>query len=123
MKKNLFTFPIDVLNSLKKFAIDRQKDIENKIRRIEKEDPFKDTDRLNDNLADEDVKEQIDHDRVLAIKKELTKNLEEIRIALKKIDSGKYGFCEKCGKLIDTARLEVYPFAQYCLACEKKNEK
>ena len=57
--------------------------------------------------------------------------LEEIRAALKRIDVGTFGLCEKCqtdGKppsrsVIPKARLEAIPYARNCVACERKREE
>lgn len=38
--------------------------------------------------------------------------------ALNKIEQGKYGICEKCGKEIETALLEIDPESRYCKACK-----
>jgi RNA polymerase-binding transcription factor DksA len=35
---------------------------------------------------------------------------------------GKYGICEKCGKMIDTDRLAINPEATTCIDCEKDKE-
>lgn len=124
MKKTLFTFPIEVVKAIKDFAEKRSVEIQKKIRSLSREDPFADSDRLIDNAAsDTEVKEQIDHERNEAIKNELLKQLAEINAAIKRIDSHQYGFCEHCGKLIPTERLEVNPFARLCVNCEKKKEK
>jgi DnaK suppressor protein len=48
----------------------------------------------------------------------LEKKLQKIIEALKKIDSGTYGICEKCQQEIDTARLKANPSAKNCLKCE-----
>jgi DnaK suppressor protein len=123
MKKTFFTFPLSVLQSVRDFALQRQKDLEKKIKNLDREDPFHDTERGIFNSDDDDIKEQVDHERVDSIRRELENNLSETRRALDKIKRRKYGFCEKCGKLIDTARLEVNPLALYCLNCEKKRDK
>lgn len=41
----------------------------------------------------------------------------EIDLALKKINQGKYGLCEKCGKPIGKRRLKFLPQARYCIKC------
>ena len=43
------------------------------------------------------------------IAEQLEKQLSEITHALTKIDSGKYGICEKCSELIERDRLEANP--------------
>jgi DnaK suppressor protein len=40
--------------------------------------------------------------------------------ALKRIETGNYGFCTECGTLIDKARLEAVPHAQQCVKCKMK---
>ncbi|HOK23701.1 MAG TPA: TraR/DksA C4-type zinc finger protein [Candidatus Hydrothermia bacterium] len=45
--------------------------------------------------------------------------LREIEEALVRINSGKYGICEKCGKFIEEERLELIPWTRYCSACSK----
>ena len=40
--------------------------------------------------------------------------------ALRKIDKGTYGTCEKCGGPIEQALLEVDPESRYCRACKLK---
>lgn len=123
MKKNLFTFPISALKAVRDFARERQKDLENKIQRLNKEDPFNDNERAIYNSDEEDVNEQVDHQRVDVIRSELEENLVQTKLALSKIEKGHYGFCEKCHNLIDTARLEAFPLSLYCLNCEKKRNK
>jgi len=44
--------------------------------------------------------------------------LENINSALEKIEKGKYGICERCGKEIPTERLKISPEAKFCLRCE-----
>lgn len=38
--------------------------------------------------------------------------------ALKRIETGNYGFCTECGTLIDKTRLEAVPHAQQCVKCK-----
>lgn len=41
----------------------------------------------------------------------------EIELALRRLDEGTYGQCERCGGEISLARLEVVPHARHCVAC------
>ncbi|MEO0082632.1 MAG: TraR/DksA C4-type zinc finger protein [candidate division WOR-3 bacterium] len=43
--------------------------------------------------------------------------LREIDDALRRISSGTYGACEKCGDHIPKARLEIVPHARFCMKC------
>lgn len=40
--------------------------------------------------------------------------------ALRKINQGRYGICEKCGKMIEKRRLKIIPYARYCIKCTQK---
>jgi len=48
--------------------------------------------------------------------------IEQIDMALGKIDNGTYGICEDCGGEIPLARLEALPFATQCIECKRKAE-
>lgn len=47
----------------------------------------------------------------------------QIEAAIQRIDEGRYGACEWCGKAIDIRRLEVVPYARYCLKCQEKQDR
>lgn len=42
--------------------------------------------------------------------------------ALAKLENGTYGICEDCNKEIDTARLQVEPYATCCVKCLQLRE-
>jgi len=49
-------------------------------------------------------------------------NLDGIDAALRKIEKGVFGRCESCQKTIPRLRLEVMPWARYCIQCQSRNE-
>lgn len=49
--------------------------------------------------------------------------LENIESALKKIEQGRFGLCEKCGNIITKKRLKAVPYARLCIKCKAKMEK
>jgi RNA polymerase-binding protein DksA len=49
--------------------------------------------------------------------------LEDVHRALVKIASGRYGFCEVCGKPIGTGRLEALPQTRWCVDCAQERER
>ncbi len=49
--------------------------------------------------------------------------LKSTRLALERIDKGTYGTCLACKELIPERRLEVVPYAEYCVACQELAEK
>jgi DnaK suppressor protein len=48
--------------------------------------------------------------------------LDKIEAALRKIEKGVFGRCESCQKTIPRLRLEVMPWARYCINCQSRNE-
>jgi DnaK suppressor protein len=49
-------------------------------------------------------------------------NLDGIEAALRKIEKGVFGRCESCQKTIPRLRLDVMPWARYCISCQSRNE-
>jgi DnaK suppressor protein len=49
--------------------------------------------------------------------RELSTMLEDVDRALRKIDEGTYGICDRCGRLIPQPRLEARPWATLCVDC------
>ncbi len=49
--------------------------------------------------------------------------LYEINEALRRVDAGSFGVCESSGKQIEKERLEVLPFARYCVAVQSEMER
>jgi len=50
-------------------------------------------------------------------------NLQRIDEALRKLNEDTYGICEDCGDEISRERLQVLPFAIYCVDCQERREK
>lgn len=42
--------------------------------------------------------------------------------AMRRIADGTYGTCEICGDYIQPSRLEIIPYATYCISCKEKSE-
>jgi DnaK suppressor protein len=49
--------------------------------------------------------------------------LREVLIALRKLDEGGFGECERCGEAIGEKRLDALPFARYCIDCQRRLER
>jgi RNA polymerase-binding protein DksA len=49
--------------------------------------------------------------------------LYEIDEALKKIQEGRFGFCEQCKSVISKRRLKALPYTSLCLKCQEAKEK
>ncbi|MHB8319894.1 MAG: TraR/DksA family transcriptional regulator [Acidimicrobiales bacterium] len=52
--------------------------------------------------------------------KELSDALGEVEAAMRRLQDGTYGRCEKCGTSIAQARLEAMPTARLCITCASK---
>jgi DnaK suppressor protein len=48
--------------------------------------------------------------------------LDMIEASLRKIEKGVFGQCESCRKSISKMRLEVMPWARYCIFCQSEQE-
>lgn len=117
-------FPLDVLKKIQSALVREKKKVDTTITSLKSQDPFSDPDRLNDNAAsDTDAKEEISHERMQALEKELKLHMSEIEEALSRIKKNTYGKCLSCGKMISEGRLAVKPTALYCMDCETKREK
>lgn len=57
------------------------------------------------------------------ILKKLQQELVEIDEALESIKNGTYGVCKMCEEEINPERLEIKPFAKYCIDCREIIEK
>jgi RNA polymerase-binding transcription factor DksA len=42
---------------------------------------------------------------------------EEVNAAVDRLDAGTFGACEGCSRAIPTARLDILPYARFCVAC------
>jgi DnaK suppressor protein len=67
-------------------------------------------------MAD-DASEVFEQTKNLALKHHLEKMLEQVETALRRIEKGTYGACEKCGVAIGIDRLHAMPSATLCMRC------
>ncbi|HQE91354.1 MAG TPA: TraR/DksA C4-type zinc finger protein [Anaerolineae bacterium] len=60
--------------------------------------------------------------RDVSLARQLKRSLESVERALRKFEDGTYGICETCGAIIELARLEALPSAQFCMQCQSRLE-
>ena len=53
---------------------------------------------------------------------EATAELNQVDLALARLDAGEYGLCESCGEQIGEKRLEALPYATLCIECAERAE-
>ncbi|PIR44245.1 conjugal transfer protein TraR [Candidatus Wolfebacteria bacterium CG10_big_fil_rev_8_21_14_0_10_31_9] len=73
-----------------------------------------DTDSL-----EEETNESEEYGNQLALAQTFKEKVADINLALKKIEKGTYGICEKCGLEISLNILEVNQASRLCGACKK----
>jgi DnaK suppressor protein len=72
-----------------------------------------------DNHPGDDSDRVSEQERLLTIRQQLGERKEAIEHAISKAGSGSFGICERCGSEIPIERLEVLPFARYCIECQE----
>lgn len=60
----------------------------------------------------------VERERDLALSAQALGSIQEIDVALAKIDKGTYGVCERCGEPIPKERLRALPHAALCVRCK-----
>ena len=63
-----------------------------------------------------------DREFSLGIASNERKLIYELDDALKKIEEGNYGVCERCKGNIPKTRLKALPYARFCLKCQEASE-
>jgi len=116
------SIPKNLLDPIKKFLEDEVVRWKRAEKSIKKNDPFSDEDRGNHNSSEEDLDEQVGHFEAEVKASFVKKQLVQLRKALTMIKIGKYGICEKCGKMIDTDRLAIKPEITVCIGCARDAE-
>lgn len=67
---------------------------------------------------EEEAAATAEFESLLAGENRILNQLAEVEHALQKFEQGTYGICERCGKAIDPARLEILPQAKLCVDCK-----
>jgi len=55
--------------------------------------------------------------QLAAVLRQATADLDELDAAVRRVDEGTYGACERCRRPIAPARLEARPAARRCIGC------
>jgi RNA polymerase-binding transcription factor len=73
--------------------------------------------------SDEGDPDVYEREKLLAVIRTLEDKIESIDHALKALDHGQYGICERCGSEIGTERLRAVPGTTLCVKCKAATEK
>jgi DnaK suppressor protein len=74
-------------------------------------------------VAEEGDPELWEREKTLALIRTLEAKVAEIDRAVRKLDQGRYGTCERCGQPIGIERLEAVPTAAFCVKCKAEMER
>jgi RNA polymerase-binding transcription factor DksA len=102
----------------------------------ERERLEEDLKRIEDELAHlrEDMQQEVDiepdegdpvffeREKSAALMAVLERRLQDTNHALRALEKGQYGICERCSNPIEPARLEVKPDATMCMNCQREVE-
>ncbi len=72
---------------------------------------------------DEGDPDVVEREKSVALLAALEVSLGSISDALRAMERGTYGICERCGKPIPSERLEVKPDATMCITCQTEVER
>lgn len=64
-----------------------------------------------------------ERERDLSLQNNIRDLIDQITRAIRRIDDGTYGTCERCGRPIDAARLKALPHALLCMDCKRREER
>ena len=114
------SFPSKVTKGVEEFLEKKILHLKKSEKELKSNDPFFHPER-DSNGPEEDLDEQIDHFENTVKVNFIHKQIIQIRKALSRLRIGKYGVCERCGKMIDTDRLAVKPESTLCIDCAKES--
>jgi DnaK suppressor protein len=77
---------------------------------------------VNEDFADAGTA-TFDRERDFSIRNNIRDLIDQITRALRRLEDGTYGSCERCGKPIDAARLKALPHALLCMDCKRREER
>ena len=64
-----------------------------------------------------------ERDQEMSLAANAREMFEQATLALRRFESGDYGYCESCGRPIGKDRLQVFPRATMCLPCKQREER
>lgn len=107
------------LKSLKEKLEKEKKEVEEEIKKLAVPPDF--GSEVDEGEEEADETEQFGTN--LGIQQVLRNKLEEINETLQRIEQGKYGVCERCGKKISWLLLRINPTSRLCQKCKKSIKK
>ncbi len=73
---------------------------------------------VSNHMAD-DANETSEQETMLGLQASAQRQLEQVNLALSRLDDGTYGICANCGRPINPARLAAHPSSTLCIDCQR----
>lgn len=109
------------LRKLRAILLEKREEIIGEVRQIHASSQEMGQDGIQD-VADEATNLYTQH-VLMSLSENQREVLREVDQALDRIEEGTYGTCESCGDPIGLKRLQIRPFAKYCVGCQNLIEK
>lgn len=116
-------FPERLLRPIKSFLEGELIKLKRQKKNLKEADPFADFSRTGENSVEEDLDEQLGHFDSEVKVHFVNRQIIQLRKSLTRMKIGKFGICEKCGKMINTDRLAIRPESTTCVECSRESEK
>jgi DnaK suppressor protein len=106
--------------AIKQKLLTRKRELEEGLQRLIEERANVEADDVQDPL-DQAIKSSIE-DLSITLEENEREEYNRIIRALQMIENGTYGTCSDCHQPISEKRLELYPNATRCIACQERRE-
>lgn len=108
-------------DELKKILLAKQQELTNRLNQL-KEESSRENNPLSADFEEQAV-EREDEEVIEEVGRVAKIELDEVTIALERLEAGTYGICAECGDPINIERLKVMPMAKYCTDCQEYVDK
>jgi RNA polymerase-binding transcription factor DksA len=119
--KDLEKYRVRLTQEKERLEVELQ-EIEDRTARISENERAGELSAYEDHPADL-ASETFEREKDLAIGESVEGLLNQVLIALEKVDRGTYGICDACDRPIKRARLNALPFATLCVECQDRIER
>ena len=115
------------IDKIKKSLLEEKKAIETELGQIATKNPdikgdwvAKFTKNDSTDTLDERARNVTDYEEERAVEQSLETRLQEINLALKRIENDQYALCTNCQSSIEEKRLMAMPIIHLCIDCAQK---
>lgn len=70
----------------------------------------------------DDLQSVVERERVITEIDHSSRLLQDVKAALSRIETGDYGFCQRCEEPISPARLNAVPWTPFCIHCQEEED-